>query len=355
MFKLLKEKLNKFFKKEEGKEKEKQEILKIDEEELPKEIEKEIDKIKEKKSEREEKIKETLEKEKKESFFQKITKGLTTMKLSEAAFNDFFKELEEILIENNVAIEVIEAIRVNLKNELLGREIIKTEAREKIKEALKKSISSLMKDPFDVFEKIKEKKEKPFVIVFFGINGSGKTTTIAKMAYLLKSKKLGSVFAASDTFRAASIEQLEKHANKLQIKVIKHKYGADPAAVAFDAIAHAKAHKLDVVLVDTAGRMHTKADLLREMEKICRVAKPDLKIFVGEAITGNDAVEQARTFNQTVGIDAIILTKADVDERGGAIISVSYATEKPIIFLGTGQEYTDLEMFDKNKIIEKIF
>ncbi|MEM2089574.1 MAG: signal recognition particle-docking protein FtsY [Candidatus Pacearchaeota archaeon] len=288
------------------------------------------------------------------SFFQKIFKGLTTFKLTEPAFEEFFSELETILIENNVAIEAIDNLKAKLKEELLNKEIKKKEIEQKIKEALKRSMLALLLDPFDLEAKIKESK-KPFVIVFFGINGSGKTTTIAKIAYLLKKKHLSCVFAASDTFRAASIEQLEKHAQVLQIPIIKSKYGADPASVAFDAIAHAKAHLLDVVLIDTAGRMHTKKDLLREMEKICRVAKPDLKIFVGEAIAGNDAIEQARNFNDAIGIDAIILTKADVDERGGACISVGYITKKPILFLGTGQNYEDLEIFDKNKIVEKIF
>ena len=220
-----------------------------------------------------------------------------------------------------------------------------------------KALDELLIEPFDLIEKIKEKikKEKPYTIVFFGINGSGKTTTIAKLSHLLKKNKITSVLAASDTFRAASIEQLEKHGEKLGVKVIKHKYGSDPAAVAFDAIAHAKAQGIDCVLVDTAGRIHVKADLMREMEKICRVAKPDLKVFVAESIVGNDAVEQARAFDKAIGIDAIILTKADVDEKGGALISVSYVTKKPIIFLGTGQEYKDLKRFEKENLIKSIF
>jgi len=293
--------------------------------------------------------------EKKVGFFQKLTKGFTRFNISDAAIDNFFSELEEILIENNVAIEAIDALKKTLKQKLIGKEIKKSELEETIEKALKESIESLLLQPFDLLEKIKQKKEKPFVIVFFGINGSGKTTTISKVAYFLKNHNLKPVLAAADTFRAASIEQIEQHANKLDLKLIKHKYGADPAAVAFDAIAHAKAHSLDVVLIDTAGRMHTKKDLLKEMEKIVRVSKPDLKIFVAESITGNDAVEQARAFNDAIGIDAIILTKADVDERGGTAISVSHITGKPILFLGMGQEYKDLEVFDKKKVVEKIF
>ena len=330
---------------------------------VPTEIKGSIQEYGEKKEEREKKLKE-LEKEeieekkeeKKQSFFNKIFKGFTTLKLSNESFDEFFNDLEEILIENNVALEVIDSLRKKLKEKLLGKEINKKEIEEEIKKALKEAISELLIEPFDLEEKISEKikEKKPYVIVFFGINGSGKTTTIARLAWLLK-KKYSIVLAAADTFRAASIEQLEKHAENLKVEIIKSKYGADPASVIFDAIAHAKANGIDVVLADTAGRMHTKADLLREMEKIVRVAKPDLKIFVAESTTGNDAVEQAKAFNDAIGIDSLILTKADVDERGGAMISSSYVTGKPILFLGIGQDYPDLEVFNKKKILDKLF
>ena len=205
-----------------------------------------------------------------------------------------------------------------------------------------------------IIKRIEEKKEKPFVIGFFGVNGGGKTTTIAKLAYILKKIGLSSVISASDTFRAAAIQQLEEHASKIGIRIIKHDYGSDPAAVAFDAIKHAQSKSIDVVLIDTAGRLHSNVNLIDEMKKIVRVANPDLKIFVGESITGNDAVEQAKRFNESVGIDGIILTKADVDEKGGAIISVSYVTHKPIIYLGNGQNYDNLEKFDKYKLITNL-
>ena len=200
-------------------------------------------------------------------------------------------------------------------------------------------------------EKIR-KEEKPFVIAFFGVNGSGKTTTIAKIADLLNKNKISCVLAASDTFRAASIEQLQIHADRLRIKLIKHDYGSDPAAVAFDAVKHAKAKNIDVVLIDTAGRLHSNVNLMDELKKVVKVAKPDLNIFVGESIAGNDCVEQAKTFNEAVGIDGIILAKADIDKKGGAAISVSYVTKKPIIYLGMGQEYFDLKEFEPNLIVE---
>jgi len=290
--------------------------------------------------------------EEKKSIFKKLKTKLS-FKITEKCFEKIFSDLELILLENNVAFSVIDKIKADLKQELLGLEIKKQEVEEKIKEALKISIESLFIENIDLIEKIKE-KDGPFVMVFFGINGCGKTTTIAKLANLLLRKKLSCVLAAADTFRAASIEQLQKHADKLKVNLIKHDYGSDPAAVAFDAIKHAKAHKIKVVLIDTAGRMHTKADLIREMEKIVRINQPDLKIFVAESITGNDATEQAKIFNEAVGIDGIILTKADVDEKGGTAISVSHITGKPILFLGTGQNYEDLEKFDSKKIIEDL-
>ncbi|MGB9707939.1 MAG: signal recognition particle-docking protein FtsY [Candidatus Pacearchaeota archaeon] len=314
-------------------------------------------KIEEKKAELEEQEEEKELEEKKEGLFSKLKKVFAVKKIGVEEFDEFFNKLELILIENNVAIAVIDALRENLKKELVGKEIKRKEFETEIENALKNAISSLLIDSFNLIERVKDglKEKSPYVIVFFGINGSGKTTTIAKIAYLLKQNKITSVLAAADTFRAASIEQLEKHGSKLGIEVIKQKYGADPAAVAFDAIAHAKSKGIDVVLVDTAGRMHTKSDLLREMEKIVRVTKPSLKIFVGEAITGNDAVEQAKAFNDAIGIDAVILTKADVDEKGGATISISHVTNKPILFLGIGQEYGALKPFDKKQIIQTIF
>jgi len=256
-------------------------------------------------------------------------------------------------MENNVAMEVIEKIKDDLSKDLVEKPIKRTNVEGTIKESLKNSIESLFNvEQVKLLRAVKNKLEKPFIIVFFGINGSGKTTSIAKVASMFKEKNISCVLAAADTFRAASIEQLQYHGDKLGLKIIKHGYGSDPAAVAFDAIKHAKAKNVDVVLIDTAGRLQSQKNLMGEMEKIIRVAKPDLKIFVGEAITGNDCVEQAKTFNDSVGIDGLILTKADVDEKGGAAISVSYITKKPIMYLGVGQEYSDLKEFDPKLVVE---
>ena len=362
MFKFLKDKLKGFFKSAEEKIEEKpltrEERREIEEKEKKEKIREEskevvetLVKSVEEQKEEEKGVEETEEKpEKREGFFARLQKKFGTVRLSEEKFDELFSSLELLMLENNVAFEVVEKIKKDMKKSLVDIEIKKANLEQELKNSLKKTISEILIEPFDLIEKI-ENKQGLFVIVFFGINGSGKTTTIAKIASLLKQKGISSVLAASDTFRAASIEQLMKHGDALKTKVIHQSYGADPAAVAYDAIQYAKAHHIKAVLIDTAGRMHTKGNLLREMDKIVRVAKPDFKIFVGESITGNDATEQARNFNNAVGIDGIILSKQDVDERGGTAISVGYITGKPILYLGTGQNYESLEKFNKNKIL----
>lgn len=291
----------------------------------------------------------------KKGFFASLTEKIITTKISEEQFDKLFLDMDMALMENNVAIEVIDKIKNDLKQELVEKPIRRTKVEETISATLKNSISGLFeKGNFDLAQEIKNKAEKPYVIAFFGINGSGKTTSIAKLANMLKEMEISCVLAAADTFRAASIEQLQIHADNIGVNLIKHNYGADPAAVAFDAIKHARAKNIDAVFIDTAGRMHSNINLIDEMKKIIRVAKPDLKIFVGESITGNDCVEQAKTFNEAVGIDGIILAKADIDEKGGAAVSVSYVTKKPILYLGIGQGYNDIEPFQKDKIMKNI-
>lgn len=296
--------------------------------------------------------------EKKKGFFQKIFSKITKVKISEEDFDAYSEELEMLLLENNVALEVAEKIIKELKEKIVNKEISKKEIESEIKKIFKETITKILIEPFDVINQIKEFKEKnpskPYIILFCGINGSGKTTTIAKIAHLLKENNLSCVLAAGDTFRAASIEQLKKHGEKLKIEVIAHKYESDPASVGFDAIKYAEKKHLDCVLIDTAGRMHTAKNLMAQIEKISKVCKPNLKIFIGESITGNDALEQVKSFDSAVGIDGIILSKADVDEKGGTALSVGYVTKKPILYLGTGQEYKDLEKFDKEKFVKKL-
>jgi fused signal recognition particle receptor len=292
-----------------------------------------------------------LEKTKeKKSFFKKITGKKT---ISENEFKEYSEDLEMILLENNVALEVSEKIIEELKEKIVGEELSKKEIEEKITKSLKEIIEKVLIEPFDIIKEIEEKKE-PYTILFCGINGTGKTTHIAKFANMLKNKGITSVIAAGDTFRAAAVEQIKKHGENLDIKVISQDYGSDPAAVGFDARKYAEKNNIKVVLIDTAGRIHTATNLIREMEKIKRVVKPDRTIFVGESITGNDATDQVKAFNDNIGIDGIILSKADIDEKGGTALSVGYTTKKPILFLGTGQNYEDIEPFDKNKFIENL-
>lgn len=292
-------------------------------------------------------------KEKPKSFFEKV-RSKFSYKISEDNFNEIFDDLEMLLLENNVALEVVEDIKRNLSEKLVGREVKQQEIESEIRKELKNALNEILIEPDNPLEFIREKKEKPFVILFFGINGTGKTTSIAKLAYFLKKSGMSVVLAAGDTFRAASIEQISEHAKRLGVPLIKQSYGSDPAAVGFDAIKYAKSHGIDVVLIDTAGRMHTRANLIEEMKKIERVTKPDLKIFVAESIAGNDATEQAKTFHEAIEIDGSLLSKADIDERGGTIISVSHVTNKPIFYLGLGQEYGDLRLFNKQEFIESL-
>ena len=310
-------------------------------------------------------IEESPEKSQKEaqkektSFFSRFTSKINKVKISEKEFWEYAEDLETLLLENNVAFEVADKIIGKLKEKIVDKEFLKKEVEFQINESLKDIIYEILIEPFDLVEKINDFKnknleKKPFVILFCGINGTGKTTTIAKLVYLLEKDNLTSVMAAGDTFRAASIEQLKKHGEKLNTNVISHEYGSDPASVGFDAVKYAEKNNIDVVLIDTAGRMHTEKNLMSQIEKISKVCNPNLKIFIGEAITGNDIVEQIQEFNKYVKIDGIILSKADVDEKGGTALSVGAATGKPILYLGVGQNYEDLEKFDRNKFVEKL-
>jgi fused signal recognition particle receptor len=291
--------------------------------------------------------------EEKKGFFSKVKTAITTKKISGDKFEDLFWDLEMILLENNVSIEVIEKIKEDLKEVLVDKPLPRN-VEEKIKETLKKTLTEILSfEPLDLLKNI-ENHEGPYIIAFFGINGSGKTTSIAKLAHYLKKNNKTVVLAACDTFRAAAIDQLEEHANNLNLKMIKHDYGSDAAAVAYDSVQYAKKNKVDVVLIDTAGRLHSNVNLMNELKKIINVVNPNLKIFIGESITGNDCIEQARNFDELVELDGVILTKADVDEKGGASISISYTIKKPILFLGMGQNYDDFIPFNPETILEKL-
>lgn len=369
MFKSLKEKLKNWIKRNKEPEEETEEVKTQKEKKESKKAKKpsgskvtkgaDEKKVREKEGDNKEGIsKEELEKENNESFQEALKPGGKSLldrfsrKLTEEKFEEIFEELELTLLENNCALEAIERIKESLAEKLIGNSLKETN----LKEELKNSILQLLANPKDFLKEIKDTLEvkSPFVILFVGINGSGKTTTIAKVSHLLQKNSLSVCLSASDTFRAASIEQLQQHADNLKVPLIRKDYGSDPASVGFDAIAYAKKHKIDVVLIDTAGRMQNKDSLMKEIEKISRVTKPDMKIFLGESITGNDATKQAKAFNDAIGLTGIILSKADVDEKGGTAISVSYVTKKPILFLGTGQKYEDLESFNKENLIKKL-
>lgn len=284
---------------------------------------------------------------------EKITKKTLSEKNLDGPLWDFQVELAQSDIAFDVSSEIVESI----KNALIGEKIGRLEnIHDYVKNVLRKSIYEILKDvpQFDVFELIKKNRKKPFVILFVGINGTGKTTTIAKFAKKLLDQGFTVVLAASDTFRAGSIEQLKMHAEKVGVRVIGHTYGADSAAVAYDAIAHAKSKLIDVVLIDTAGRMQTNKNLMDELLKVKRVSSPDLIILTIDSLAGNDAVEQAKEFDRHLSIDAIILTKADADSKGGTALSVMYAIKKPIIFIGTGQGYDDLKPFSIEEYLKII-
>ncbi|MEM1514517.1 MAG: signal recognition particle-docking protein FtsY [Candidatus Bathyarchaeia archaeon] len=272
---------------------------------------------------------------------------------------DIIWNLKLALIENDVALIVAEHICSEIEKRLSGLKVSRFEDKHRIvKENLRETLLEVLKTRYemDIFDIVERKRilREPCIIVFVGINGTGKTTTIAKIANLLLKRGYTVLLACSDTFRAGSIEQLEQHAKRLGVPMIKHKYGSDPASVAYDAVQYARVKGINVVLVDTAGRMQTNKNLMAEIEKIVRVIKPDMVIFVGDALTGNDAVMQAEEFSKYVNITGSILTKMDADAKGGAAISIAYVTKKPILFLGTGQKYNDIEIFKPEIIVDRI-
>jgi len=279
--------------------------------------------------------------------------------LTEKNLDDAINELRILLISNDVAVDTADEICKGIIESFKGQQITRlTSTKKMLFDTLKEAIIEILtpEKEIDIVKEIKEKNslKLPYIIVFLGINGTGKTTTIAKFAHFLKKHKITSIAAASDTFRAGAIEQLSQHMNNVGIKVIKHGYKSDPASVAYDAIEHATAKNIDTVLIDTAGRQVNDQNLMREMQKIVRISEPDLVIFIGDSLAGNDVLYQAKEFKKSVGIDANILTKLDADAKGGAALSISFETRKPILFVGTGQGYEDLELFDRNAFLSSI-
>lgn len=279
--------------------------------------------------------------------------------ISEKHVEDTLWELEMGLLEGDVAMEVASEVVDSVKQNLVGKKIKRSnDITEYTFNALRDAVAEIIDIPGkNMTEMIEEKKAQgePLVVMFVGINGTGKTTTIGKLANYYLKKGYTPVIAASDTFRAGAIEQVNYHADNVGVKLIKHQKGSDPAAVAYDAIEHARAQGKELVLIDTAGRMQTNTNLMDEMKKIKRVANPDLVIFVGDALTGNDATEQAVKFNDAIDVDGVILTKADADSKGGASLSIGYVIKKPILFLGMGQGYEDIMEYDAQWMLNQLF
>lgn len=285
--------------------------------------------------------------------------------LSTQDVDAFLWDLEVSLIESDVASEAIESINANLKQKLVDMKVPRSEDRKEftlneMKKAIRTTFSGTRQ--INVIQLARDKAARnrkehvgPFIILFLGINGTGKTTTVAKFANLLLKNHLSVVVACGDTHRAGAIEQLAEHASRLKIKSIAQSYGADPAAVAKDAQLYAQAHDTDTVIIDTAGRIQTSKNLMEEMSKIVRVVQPDVKIFVADSLAGNDAISQAKEFLKYTDFDAAILTKADADVKGGGALSIAFITQRPIIYLGVGQEYEDLIPFNLDEFIDSLF
>ncbi len=287
-----------------------------------------------------------------------LERRIVYRELSEEEIDSVFDEILPDLIESEIGFDAVERLKELVKRNLVGKNIKRFgKPKSLVLSALESAILEILgKEPPDLVKLVKEKcaPRKPYIIVFLGVNGVGKTTTIAKLAYLFKKEGMTPLLAAADTFRAGAQEQLSEHAEKLKVPIIRGSYGSDPASIAFEAVEHARAKNYCVVLIDTAGRMHSDYDLMGELKKIIRVVKPNLKVLVVDALTGNDAVLQAEEFDRNVGVDAVIITKTDSDVKGGVIVSVASAIRKPIVYLGTGQKYDDLVKFSPREFVKRI-
>lgn len=278
------------------------------------------------------------------------------VEISEKDVLGMVDSLELELLEADVDLSVAEGIKNEIMERLVGSKVEKGRLHAHVSGAIRETLIDVLSNDkaFDLLQRADDSPDKPLKIVFLGINGAGKTTTIAKVAHLFQKSGKKIVFAAADTFRAAAIEQMAVHAERLNVKMIKRDYGSDPTSVAYDAVNYGRAHGMDAVLIDTAGRQDTNISLINEMKKMDRVIKPDIKIYIGESIAGNAILEQISSFNREIGIDAVILTKLDCDPKGGTMLSISRVTGVPIIYVGVGQSYDDLEPFDPARIAGRI-
>jgi fused signal recognition particle receptor len=288
-----------------------------------------------------------------------LVQKISQKELSDKDVSKILDEFLLVLVENDVAYEVAKKICDSLNERLKATQFRRfADSGEPAKAVLREVLLELLKGSGDesFFKVLNTSKteHRPAVILFVGVNGTGKTSTVAKIGRMLLQKGFSVVVAAADTYRTGSIEQIEEHARRIGVRTIKHEYGADAAAVAFDAANYASAHGINVVLIDTAGRMQTNKNLLEEMKKISRVARPNMTILVVDALTGNDAVEQGKTFSAAVTIDGVVLTKLDADAKGGSAISMATIIGKPILFATVGQNYEDIVPFDPAQMVENI-
>jgi len=283
-------------------------------------------------------------------FSENVKSTVAEKELDEDTLDPLLEQLRLKLLQNNVSLEATEAIEEELRDQLIGESVRRGKAEEKVNEVVENVLLDLLDDSFGFDDELENAKEPP-VVFMIGFNGSGKTTTAAKLGSYLQKNGRDVVLGAGDTFRAASIEQLEEHGDKLDVEVVAHEYESDPAAVGYDTVEHAEKEG-KVALVDTAGISHSDRNLMDELSKMVNVNNPDVTFLVVDALAGNDVLEQAEAYEGM--FDAVIVTKMDVDENGGAIISISERSGKPVAFLGDGQKYEDIEQFDKQEFIDEI-
>tara|TARA_B100000029_G_scaffold121071_3_gene114439 strand:- start:4111 stop:5010 length:900 start_codon:yes stop_codon:yes gene_type:complete len=287
-----------------------------------------------------------------------LSKIAVEKQISEKELDKVMENLTIELLESEIPFDLVDQISENIKKQMIEKKFARS---DEFKEIIKNEFTSTIKDIFqkvediDLIQLIKTKETKPFKILIVGINGSGKTTTVAKIGHLLKENNISSVIVAGDTFRSGAIEQIKEHANRLDLKLISQKYGSDPAAVARDGVEYSKTHSIDAVIIDTSGRVQTNSNLMQEVLKIKNVVEPDFTIFIGDSLAGNDLVSQTQEFFKYTEFNGSILTKVDADVKGGAILSILSETGKPIIYIGTGQEYKDLEKFNEERFLSGLF
>ena len=272
--------------------------------------------------------------------------------------DEIISQLEEELLQSDMGHSAVMEVINSLKINLIGSRIDTRKGLDKVVEmVVRKSLQDLLEAGYWDFDRTIQSfvvADTPVSIMIVGVNGTGKTTTTAKIAHRLTEQGYSVVLAAADTFRAGAIDQLAAHAERIGVRCIKSQRGGDSAAISRDAIESAKAKGDDIVIIDTAGRMQNKTNLMEELRKVHRITKPDLVIFVADALAGNDAVTQAKEFQRILNFDGVALCKLDTDAKGGAALSIAHATGRPIVLAGVGQEYVDLMDFDPEWFLDSI-